>query len=167
MKHLLVKVPNSQWTKISYKKVAGSSDFWFLDIIQSITDHNWSTTNKNLPFFRTYFAHSCSSVLLFSLYKLGPRQEALRLGPQKAYYAILKPYLPESMLTQLMKYASEAANANRSEYQINADVRLNMLHVIPRLSKYVTLQKLEVCAQLNAPEKRFKICHIFGIRKPT
>ena len=86
-----------------------------------------------MSFFGTYFAYSS---VLFSLYKLGPRQEALSLGPQKAYYAILKPYLPESMLTQLMKYASEAANTNRSEYQINADVRLNMLHVIPRLSKY-------------------------------
>ena len=28
-----------------------------------------------------------------------------------------------------------------------------------------TLQKSEVCAQLNALEKRFKICHIFVIRK--
>ena len=31
----------------------------------------------------------------------------------------------------------------------------------------LTLQKLEVCAQLNDLEKRFKICHIFVIRKPT
>ena len=30
---------------------------------------------------------------------------------------------------------------------------------------YVTLQKEEVCAQLNALEKRFKICHILCIRK--
>ena len=30
----------------------------------------------------------------------------------------------------------------------------------------ITLQKYEVCAQLNALEKRFKICHIFVIRKP-
>ena len=30
-----------------------------------------------------------------------------------------------------------------------------------------TLQKLEVCAQLNALEKRIKICHIFLIRKAT
>ena len=31
----------------------------------------------------------------------------------------------------------------------------------------LTLQKYEVCAQLNALEKNFKICHIFVIRKPT
>ena len=69
------------------------------------------------------------------IYKIGPRQEALSLGPQKAYYAILKPYLPDLLLTQLMKYASEAANTtNRSEY---LDVRLNMLHVIPRLGMYL------------------------------
>ena len=69
------------------------------------------------------------------IYKIGPRQEALSLGPQKAYYAILKPYLPDLLLTQLMKYASESANTtNRTE---SPDVRLNMLHVIPRLSMYL------------------------------
>ena len=30
----------------------------------------------------------------------------------------------------------------------------------------ITLQKLEVYAWWNVPEKRFKICHTFGIRKP-
>ena len=82
--------------------------------------------------FSYYFAHC---LLYFPyIYKIGPRQEALSLGPQKAYYAILKPYLPDLLLTQLMKYASEAVNTtNRSEY---LDVRLNMLHVIPRLSMY-------------------------------
>ena len=74
------------------------------------------------------------------IYKIGPRQEALSLGPQKAYYAILKPYLPDLLLTQLMKYASESANTtNRTE---SPDVRLNMLHVIPRLSMYYLLTSL-------------------------
>ena len=74
------------------------------------------------------------------IYKIGPRQEALSLGPQKAYYAILKPYLPDLLLTQLMKYASESTNTtNRTE---SPDVRLNMLHVIPRLSMYYLLTSL-------------------------
>ena len=34
------------------------------------------------------------------------------------------------------------------------------------LGLFGTLQKKEVFAQLNSLEKRFKICHIFGIRKP-
>ena len=41
---------------------------------------------------------------------------------------------------------------------------LNIILKDPR--PYVTLQKKEVWAQLNALEKRFKICHVFGIRKP-
>ena len=33
-------------------------------------------------------------------------------------------------------------------------------------SSYVTLQKNEVCAQLNPLKKCFKICYIYGKRKP-
>ena len=38
--------------------------------------------------------------------------------------------------------------------------------IIYHMTTY-TLQKKEVYAQLSAKEKRFKICHIFGIQKTT
>ena len=35
-----------------------------------------------------------------------------------------------------------------------------------KVSSEATLQKREVCAQLFDPPKCFKICHIYGKRKP-
>ena len=42
--------------------------------------------------------------------QMPPREEALRLGPQKLYYSMILPDLPNSLLSQLMKTAAYAVD---------------------------------------------------------
>ena len=92
---------------------------------------------------------------------LGAMSHSLKMAFHEAdidEYAITTEFILEELIQIKQFFMTGSCNAMSQSL-----LRSFGIKIMP----FGTLQKKEVCAQLNALEKHFKICYILCIRKPT